>query len=520
MFRFGSAARGHSGSMTADVIAPARAKPLVVRRVIPVVPISTAAVVALRMFLVARPPSPDEAGFLMVAAQWHVGGSSLYGNYWVDRPPLLIGLFRLADLTGGLTALRILGALAAASTVWLLASTAGRAFGRRAAGWTAVVAAGLLISPMVGSDPVNGELLAAPFIALGLRLAVEAVSSDDLQTTRSAALGTGLAAVLALLVKQNMADVVVFAVVCWAVAWRTRRITGRTLRDLLALAVVGGAVGYAVVMLWAMAHGTSPLGVYEATYPFRVRAGSVIAATPGNASQLRLGRLGFSALLSAAPLVLVAFLAVAVRRTRQPAVVWGLVAAGTYACVSILAGGSYWLHYLVQAIPVVALAAGAISVRMVAVVRVLVPAVVISAVVSLVASVASPAPAPGHTVGRAIAASARPGDTVLSAFGDADIPRATGLSSPYPYLWSLPSRTLDPHMTLLRGILAGPDAPTWIVVRGTTTLQRLEGADIRPMIDTRYHLVGTICGRLVYLQRGIDRPPLHVTGTCDGMVLP
>ena len=113
--------------MTADLIAPPRAEQPVVRRVIPVVPIATAAVVALRMFLVARPPSPDEAGVLMVASQWHVGGTSLYGNYWVDRPPLLIALFRLADLAGGLTALRILGAHAAAATVWLLASTARRA---------------------------------------------------------------------------------------------------------------------------------------------------------------------------------------------------------------------------------------------------------------------------------------------------------------------------------------------------------------------------------------------------------
>jgi hypothetical protein len=209
-----------------------------------------------------------------------------------------------------------------------------------------------------------------------------------------------------------------------------------------------------------------------------------------------------------------------VRRTRQPAVVWGLVAAGAYACVSILAGGSYWLHYLIQAVPVVALAAGALSVRAVSVVRVLVPAIAISAVVALGASVAYPAPAPGHTVGRAVAGSARPGDTVLSAFGDADIPRETGLRSPYPYLWSLPSRTLDPDMTLLRGILAGPEAPTWIVVRGSHTLDRLASADIRPMVETRYRLVGSICGRYIYLQRGIDRAPLHVRGSCGGLVLP
>src|SRR5207244_1601306 len=43
-----------------------------------------------------RPLSPDEAGYLIVGGQWSPG-SSLYGAYWVDRPPLLIALFGLAD---------------------------------------------------------------------------------------------------------------------------------------------------------------------------------------------------------------------------------------------------------------------------------------------------------------------------------------------------------------------------------------------------------------------------------------
>jgi hypothetical protein len=75
-------------------------------------------------------------------------------------------------------------------------------------------------------------------------------------------------------------------------------------------------------------------------------------------------------------------------------------------------------------------------------------------------------------------------------------------------------------MALLRGILAGPEAPTWIVVRNQHTLRRLESAGIRPMIDTRYQLVGSVCGRLVYLERGVDRAPLHVAGRCGGLILP
>jgi hypothetical protein len=140
--------------------------------------------------------------------------------------------------------------------------------------------------------------------------------------------------------------------------------------------------------------------------------------------------------------------------------------------------------------------------------------------VALVVTLVHPAPAPGSVVGNAIAGSAQPGDTVLSAFGDADILRATGMRSPYPYLWSLPSRTLDPDMTLLRGILAGPEAPTWIVVRGSGTMGRLGDHGAAAMIESRYRVVGEVCGRSVYLLRGVQRPALEAGGQCGGLVLP
>jgi hypothetical protein len=376
----------------------------------------------------------------------------------------------------------------------------------------------------VGAEAVNGELLAAPFIALGLRVAVEAVTADDPLPARGAARGCGLTAVFALLVKQNMADVVVFAAACWLIAWRTGRIRGRTLADLLALAATGVAVGYAVVMLWAAAHGTSPLAAYQATYPFRIHAGHVLANTPGDAADIRLSHLALAAALSVGPVILLAFVAVGLRRSRHTPAAWAIVVAAAYACVSILAGGSYWLHYLIQAVPVVALAAGGLGATTGRVgrwpARVLVPLTAISAVVAVVASLVAAAPAPGATVGRTLAASARPGDTVLSAFGDADIAYATGMTTPYPYLWSLPSRTLDPEMTLLRGILAGPKAPTWIVVRGEHTQRRLTNAGAWPLIAERYRLVGVVCSRPIYLLRGVGRAPIAQRGRCGGTVLP
>jgi hypothetical protein len=507
--------------MTAELIARPGLRSMALA--LPTVPIAMASVVLVRLLFLTQPATPDEGGFLVVASQWHVGGTSLYGNYWVDRPPLLIGIFRLADLAGGLTALRVIGALAAAGTVGLLAGTARRAFGPRAATWTAVVAAALLVSPLLGAEVVNGELLAAPFIALGLRFAVEAAKTRDPLTARGAAVGTGLTAVLALLVKQNMADVVVFAAVCWIVAWRVRRLSGRTLADLVALAAVGFGVGYAVVMLWAMAHGTSPLGVYQATYPFRVRAGHVIAASTSDAAELRLSRLTLSFLLSAAPVVLVAFLAL-VRGWRRDPVAWGVVAAGTFATASIWAGGSYWLHYLVQSVPVTALAAGVVVARLhprlgrwtyVPIALIIASTTAVTAI-----SLAGPSSAPGSAVAHSLDSAIAPGDTMLSAFGDADILFDTGMRSPYPYLWSLPSRTLDPDMRLLRGILAGPEPPTWVVVRGQHTLARLADHGIANEVRARYDQVGEVCGRTIFLLRGVSRPALPPAGRCTGTVLP
>src|SRR4051794_370223 len=58
----------------------------------------------------------DEGGLTYLAQHWSGGHGSLYGPYWVDRPPLLIVLFKIAGL-GGELGVRLLGALAAVSLV-------------------------------------------------------------------------------------------------------------------------------------------------------------------------------------------------------------------------------------------------------------------------------------------------------------------------------------------------------------------------------------------------------------------
>src|SRR3954470_21430165 len=98
--------------------------------------------------------SPHEGGRLMVGGQWS-DGSSLYGDYFVDRPPLLIAIFALADALGGSAwALRLLGMAVLAGTVVRAGAVA------RAAAVPplppALTAALLVSTPLFGSTVVNG----------------------------------------------------------------------------------------------------------------------------------------------------------------------------------------------------------------------------------------------------------------------------------------------------------------------------------------------------------------------------
>jgi hypothetical protein len=506
--------------VTAELSPPRPALAVAVRRP-GVIPVAVAVVLLARLLEFRSGASPDEGGFLAVAAQWH-SGTSLYGNYWVDRPPGLITIFHLADMLGGLIALRVIGALAAGAAVVILASCSRRVFGRRAAAWSAVVVAALLITPLYGAVDVNGELLSLPFIALGFRFAIESVYTSERSLARVYAMLTGVAAVTALMIKQNMADVLIFAAVFWIGSAWTRRGTRpgrRAFAEQVVLAAIGSAIMYALVMLWAMAHGTSPLGVYDATYPFRVKAAHVIATSTGHSASTRLHYLSLAFLASGVPLLLFAFLILGVRRSRALPVVWSLIAVLAYSTVSILAGGSYWLHYLLESVPAVALAAGATSLVAPRLIRWATALIAVSALVGAGIVTVHPTPTIGTTVGRAVGKVARPGDTMVMAFGDPDALRSSGLTSPYPYIWALPARVLDPDMALMRSILAGPGAPTWLVVRNDETQGRLDRYGVSPLMQ-RYRQVAVVCGRDIYLLDGVERRTPVKLGACGVALAP
>ena len=226
--------------------------------------------VAVRLLLFGTYAGGDEAGFLMVGKGWHEG-TSLYGDYWVDRPPLLLWLTGLA---GDVTTLRVLGLLASVLTLLGVAWAAQLARGADAARWAAGAAALFGAAQWLGVARVNGEMLAAPFVAWSIALTVYAVLRARWRVP--AALVAGVLAVCALSIKQSVIEAFVFAVALSLAMAVQRPESRRIVVRVLACGAVGGAVTAAVVLIGADARGTSPSDLFDAVIRFRAEAGEVI----------------------------------------------------------------------------------------------------------------------------------------------------------------------------------------------------------------------------------------------------
>lgn len=438
----------------------------------------------------------DESGFLLLAQHWSPG-HSLYGDYWVDRPPLLLWLFSVAAHLGptgataaGVTApdVKVLGGLASGASV-ILVGVLARQFApevrwaRRAA---VVLAAALLSSPLFGMPETDGEVLAVPFVLLGLVCLVAALRRPWGARVILLGVGAGASGMAAALVKQNVIDVFVFGVVLVVLLrGRVRRLGGR-------LAAVGagaaGMLGVAVAGAWAQ--GTSVGGLWDAIVVFRIRASGVIGSSASEATAQRMTGLIVAFLTSGAALVLAVSAAtvmartVCVRRQATPAaanpaalnpaqsaagLTWPVVALVAWELCGVVLGGSYWLHYLTGLVPglvlMIAIARPGLWSR-----RVLTVAVAYIAAASLavwVHHVATPASVSSDAqVMSYLREHAQATDRVVVGFGHPDIVAGSGLQSPYEHLWSLPVRVRDPRLEELREVMAGPSAPRWLVVAG------------------------------------------------------
>lgn len=496
--------RGFTGRVSTLLLAPSRGRVWTWRFVAALV----GAVTLVRLAFVPGPLKPDEAGYLMVARAWHLGGPNLYGHYFVDRPPLLIALFRVASWVHWDPFVRVLTVPFAALFVVSAAWAAHQLVGDRGARWAGAAAAALVVTPLVQAYEADGEIFAAPLVMLAVALTLTAVRRRGGRAFGLAVLA-GLVAGLAVMTKQNFVDAFVFAAALVLASVAQRRLPwGDGLRVAL-----GGLAGGAVVLLGTVGYVVlARVGVTTAWFSlfgFRGTALDVIADSSLHAPLDR-----------GVVLVLLAFLTgilpVAVLLLREgwrchfsgPPVAWAVAATMAVEVAGIAAGGSYWPHYLLQLAPMTALAVGLWaphrrSVRLVG------TAVLVSAVVAVLVGVVGttfPHPSSGQRTGAWVHASGRPGDTATVLYGNAQLQEATGMASPYRQLWSLPTRTIDVHLRHLRALLAGPRRPDWVVVWSKIDLWNIDphGAT-RLELATHYHLVRHVCGHQVWLADGEHR---------------
>jgi hypothetical protein len=478
---------------------------------------TTAVVAALMRFPgLLWPIRPDEAGFTLVARHWDPQPDSLYGVYFVDRPPPLIALVKLSDWVGGPLFIRVLGAVAAALLVLVAARTAYLVAGDRAARWTAVGTAAVAGNAMIDAVAAKGELLGVPLVVTSFWLALEALRVLPGSRTGAALLacGAGLAGTAALGLKQNMATGLVFGGVLLLGSALRREVSWPDFARLAGAALVGAALPVAATIGWCLAAGVHLDTLWYAVVSFRSDALEVIRTGSAAAPFGRLLVLALVFVFTMMAVVLGLFVRHAAGLWRERPV----LTAATLAVVAVdgagvLLGGSFWRTYLLGLVPATVLCIAllvALPDRRGTAMRRVVGVAVASCVLSLVGWVVNNQFAvepPTETyAGQAIRDVAEPGDTIVVFGGRADIVMASGLDSPYTYLWSLPMRTLDPDLATMTSLLSSPDRPTWIVE--SVPFESWNGTgdpELRRVLDRYYEPHGDGCGHPVYLRNDVSR---------------
>lgn len=489
-----------------------------------VVALAMVAAVLGRIPSLQWPLRPDEAGFLLVARAWHPEPDSMFGTYWVDRPPPIIALFKLSDWIGGPYFIRVFAALAAALFVLAAAGTArrlGEYAGARDAdrigAWVAVATAALTSHAAIDSVAAKGEILGLPVVMGSCWFAINALMRRSWWHAAAA----GALATLAVGLKQNLFGGLVFGGVLLVAALATSRLDRRDFGRLAAAAIGGALVPVLATIAWCLVEGVRLSTLAYVTLGFRLDASTVLAEQPSSTVDARIHTLLLVALASGLALLALWFvlrLPRLVRRATVPTLAVGAMLVVDTAGVFL--SGSYWRTYLLVPIAPAALCLGLLIADeqlltrhwrhwVGLTTRVLVGFTVLSSILSIIEwerTIDDYLPTE-HLTGRAIAAAAEPGDTLLVYGGRADVQWASGLPSPYEHLWSLPMRTLDRGLDELEGVLTGPDAPTWFVQSKRLDEWSEAGTDeVRVELLESYRLVAIACGAYrVYLHLGVER---------------
>ena len=473
-----------------------------------------ALVVLARATYVPKPLRNDEGGYLLIARQWHIGGEFMYGDYFNDRPPLLMLIFRIAALTEWDHAIRALAipfVLVFVVAGWRAGTVlAGPAGGR----WAAVVAAGFMSSPGVAAEQADGELFGATLVLAAMALALSAWVAGTRRSLLGRAAAAGALAVAAPLVKQSLVEgLLLLGGLVVLGFWRGGADRRRAL-SLAAAGSLGALVPLALVAVWLLAAGIAPADAWHELVGSRGVALSQLWATSPDDSFRRLGQLLVLGTVTGLLPVVLTWL-VSTRRGRVPSSpgVWLIAPLLAFGLVGIASGGAYWPPYLLQLAPAAVLAAGAMApslstpgMWMRRFSRLVVATAVLGTVGSAVAYAAFPSHWSSQRIGEWLAASKSSDDTGLVIYGLPIVLETADMASPYPHLWSAALRTEDPEQTRLRETLSGPEAPEWILqINGFDAWGIDDGNRLRDLVHREYRVVAEVCGYPVWLRQDVTR---------------
>ena len=467
-------------------------------------------VAVVRVTYVLRPLRNDEGGYLLVARQWHSGGEFLYGDYFVDRPPLLLLVFRAAALTGWDQAIRVL-AIPFVLLFVLAGWRAGTLLGGVAGGrWAAVAAAGITCSPALAAEQADGELFGAALVMAATALALSAWHAGSPGRRFGWAVAAGVAAAAAPLVKQSLLEGLLLLAGLVLSGWWGRDADRRRALLVGAGGLLGALLPAALLGLWLVAARIDPADAWYDLVGSRGVAFDVLWSTSPGDSIERAGLLLVLGTVTGLLPVVVTGLAAA---RQVPAGAWVVPPLLVYGVVGIAAGGAYWPPYLLQLAPAAVLAVGPLAPSagrpgawMRGCCRLVATAAVVGTLASNLVYATDPSAWSSQRTGEWLADSQAPGDTGFVAYGLPSVLETADMASPYPHLWSAAMRTLDPAQDRLRATLAGPDAPSWVVqVNGLDAWGIDEGSRLRDLLHRRYRVVAEVCGHRVWLRADLTR---------------
>lgn len=474
--------------------------------------------VLLRVPWLATPLGNDEGGLAYIAGAGHGSGPFLYGDFFIDRPPLLLAVFRLAAETGGTAAVRTIGVLAALAVVAGTTILARDMAGERAARLAAATTAILVSSVALGSVFTPAELLAVLPSTLSVLLVWRGARGEAARP--GLLFAAGFLAICALLVKQSFGDALLAGTVCLAATARWRGWPRRAVAIGAGAYAAGIVAAYLGLEIWERVAAVPDGSVSYALLGFRLEGLAALAGSanglPGRFAQRLLLPLALSGLA-----VVLIWTVAGLRSARRDRVLISTLGAwGLGGATGVLGGGSYWGHYLIQLIPFAAVGAsialaGASARRLCATAAVLGACAVGGVAIGPLASTNEKSAS--AAIGSAVAGSARPGDTIHVLYSQADVLYYSGLRDPYPYQWSLMMRAVPGAQAELRALLASPRRPTWIVEWEAPSAYDLDRTGETSRLLTRhYRHVSTACGVGVLVrrdaQRSFQKPPQRACG--------